>query len=119
MEQENLDMKRYVPAFYFLGSLLSILISSWALRPMTLISYFLWIALGPITLPGFISLAGWHWRAVVEVGLIYSAATLGLGLCYWIGLRGSLIARWTMRLGIAVIWLMCAGFNLWIVGMST
>ncbi len=112
-------MKQYAPLVYFLGSLLSVLTSGWALRPITVISYFVWIALGPITLPGFISLAGWSRRAVVEVGSIYGAATLALALCYWIGLRGTLIARWTMRLGIVIIWLLCAGFNLWILGMST
>jgi hypothetical protein len=112
-------MKRYGPAIYFLGSLLAVLLSNWALKPMTMISYFVWIAFGPMTLAGFASLGGWSWKSAAFVAAIYGPATLALALCYWIGLRGTPIARWTRRIGIAAIWLMCSGFNLWVVGHST
>ena len=112
-------MKKRGPAIYVLGSLLAVLLSNWALNPMTMMSYFIWIAFGPMTFAGFASLGIWSWQKAAFVAAIYVPATLALALCYWIGLRETPIARWTKRLGIAAVWLLCAGVNLWILGHYT
>jgi hypothetical protein len=73
----------------------------------------------PDDLRGIASLGVWSLQKAAFVAAIYVPATLALALCYWIGLRGTPIGRWTKRLGIATVWLLCVGVNLWILGHYT
>jgi hypothetical protein len=110
-------MGRYLPAVYLVASLISVLISNWALHPLTMLSYLGWIVFGPITLVGFASAGGWE--PVVLFGSIYIVATLGLTACYRVGQREAKAPRLIARTAAVFIWLLCAGINLWVVGHAT